>query len=221
MSVLSPAGRRVVALLQPVTDAALHPPLVPSRYHPATWLTVLAEHGHERSDEILRTLSALLDQLVPALAEELLRRIDLTRVVQRHVDLDAVVAGVDLDAVAARLDVDAVARRLDVGSVVARLDLTKIVRDQVDLDSVVAGVDLNAAAARLDLDAVIARIDLAGLAEQVIAAVDLPGIIRGSTGSMASDTVTGVRMQSISGDEAIARAVDRLRLRRGRREASS
>ena len=159
-----PVGRRVVALLRPVTGTALHPPLVPTRYQPATWLTVLAEHGHEHRDQILRTVSALLDQLVPALAEEMLRRIDLTRAVQRHVDLDAVVAGVDLDAVAGRLDLDSVARRLDVDAVVARLDLTRIVQDQVDLDALVAGVDLDAAAARLDLDAVIERLDLAGLA---------------------------------------------------------
>ena len=213
-----PVGRRVGAMLRPVTAAALRPPLVAHRYQPATWLTSIADQGQKRRDELLRAVSALLDQLVPVLAEELLRRIDLTRAVSRHVDLDAVVAGVDLDAAAARLDLDAVARRLDVDAVVARLDLTRIVQDQVDLDAVVAAVDLDGAAARLDLDAVIDRIDLAGLAEQVIAEVDLPGIIRGSTGSMASDTVTGVRMQSISGDEAIARAIDRLRLRRGRRD---
>lgn len=221
VAVTRPLGRRVGALLRPVTTAALRPPLVSPRYQPATWLTSLADRGGLRRDELLRALSALLDQLVPVLAEELLRRIDLTRAVRRYVDLDAVVAGVDLDAAAARLDVDAVARRLDIDAVVARLDLTRIVQDRVDLDAVVAGVDLDAAAARLDLEAVIDRIDLAGIAEQVINEVDLPGIIRGSTGSMASDTVTGVRMQSISGDEAIARAIDRLRPRRGRRDTSA
>jgi hypothetical protein len=155
---------------------------------------------------------------VPLVAEALLRRIDLTGAVQRFVDLDEVVAGVDLDSVAKRLDIDAVARRLNLDAVVARLDLTTIVRDQVDLDALVATVDLDAAAARLDVDAVIERIDLVGLAEDVIAEVDLPEIIRESTGSVASETVRGVRMQSISGDQAIGRAVERLRLRRGHRE---
>lgn len=213
-----PAGHRLAHLTSPVTAIVLRPPMVASRFQPITWLTGLAHLGEQRRAELLRALSELLDQLVPVLAEELLRRIDLTRAVRRYVDLDAVVADVDLDAAAAHLDVDAVARRLDVDAVVARLDLTRIVQDQVDLDAVVAGVDLDAAAARLDLEAVIDRIDLAGIAEQVINEVDLPGIIRGSTGSMASDTVTGVRMQSISGDEAIARAIDRLRPRRGRRD---
>ncbi|HET6299559.1 MAG TPA: hypothetical protein VFG33_39705 [Kribbella sp.] len=65
--------------------------------------------------------------------------------------------------------------------------------------------------------AVVQRIDLAGLAEGVIAEVDLAEIIRQSTGSVASDTVRGVRMQGISGDEAVGRAVGRLRVRIGRK----
>jgi hypothetical protein len=65
--------------------------------------------------------------------------------------------------------------------------------------------------------AVLQRIDLAELAEGVIAEVDLAELIRQSTGSVASDTVRGVRMQGISGDEAVGRAVGRLRVRFGRR----
>jgi hypothetical protein len=57
------------------------------------------------------------------------------------------------------------------------------------------------------------NVDVVTLARDVIAEIDLPEIIRDSTGAMASDTLLGVRMQSISGDDAIARAVDRLRLR--------
>jgi hypothetical protein len=65
---------------------------------------------------------------------------------------------------------------------------------------------------------VLARIDMAGLAEGVIAEVDLAEMIRQSTGSVASDTVRGVRLQGISGDEAVGRVVARLRLRRTRVE---
>jgi hypothetical protein len=186
------------------------------RYQPQTWLTRLAKSGEQRRRELLVALSELLDELTPLVAETVLRRVDLTALVRRYVDLDAVVEDVDLDAVAARLDVDAVVNRLDLNRIVReRVDLDALVAT-VDLDAVVATVDLDAAAARLDLAAVIDRIDLVGLAEDVIAEVDLPGIIRESTGSMASDTVLGVRMQSISGDEALGRAVDRLRLRRRR-----
>jgi hypothetical protein len=121
-----------------------------------------------------------------------------------------------VDAVAGRLDVDAVAARLDVASVVHRLDLMAIVRSELDLDELVAGVDIDAAAARLDVEKVIDRLDLARLAEKVMAQVDLPEIIRESTGSVTSSTVRGVRMQGISADEAVDRAVGRLLRGRGR-----
>ena len=97
------------------------------------------------------------------------------------------------------------------------LDLTEIVKNSVDLDEVVAGVDLDKAVERLDLNKVLVRLDIPGLAEGVIAEVDLAEIIRQSTGSVASETVRGVRMQSIAGDEAIGRAVGRIRLRLGRK----
>jgi hypothetical protein len=58
--------------------------------------------------------------------------------------------------------------------------------------------------------------DLVGLAQEVIDGVDLPELIRESTGSMASDGVREVRMHGIAADEAVGRAVDRLFLRRGR-----
>jgi hypothetical protein len=204
-----PVRRRVAAVAGPVAHIVFRPPVLAPRYQPATWLSDLTRSGEERRTELVRAFAGLLDELVPLVAEALLRRMDLTAAVQRFVDLDEVVAGVDLDAAAGRLDIDEVARRLDLDAVVARLDLTRIVRDRVDLDALVASVDL---------DAVIERIDLVGLAEDVIAEVDLPEIIRESTGSVASETVRGVRMQSISGDQAIGRAVDRLRLRRGRRD---
>jgi hypothetical protein len=169
-----------------------------------------------------------LDVLVPALTEQLLRRLDLEAVVTAHLDLDGLVSSVDLDAAAGRLDVDAVAARLDVGAVV----------DRVDLDAAAARLDIDAVARRLDIDllldrldltgivldrvdldavvrAVLDRVDLAAIAMEVIDVVDLPEIIRESTGSLASDTVRGARMQSIAADEAVARVRNRLLLRRG------
>jgi hypothetical protein len=65
----------------------------------------------------------------------------------------------------------------------------------------------------LDAELLQENVDVVALAEEVIAEIDLPEIIRDSTGAVASETLLGVRMQSISGDDAIARAVDRLRLR--------
>ncbi len=135
--------------------------------------------------------------------EDVLDRVDLTSVVLERVDLDAV-----LGAVLDRIDLTSVVlERVDLGAVVdaalAKVDLTSLVLERVDLGAVV--------------DAALAKVDLIALAEEVIDGVDLPEIIRESTGSMASDTVRGVRMQGINADEAVGRAVDRLLLRRGRR----
>jgi hypothetical protein len=130
---------------------------------------------------------------------------------------------------AARRDLDQALTALVpvvVERVLERISLTDLVRQHVDINALVAGVDLDAiaaridvdaVAARLDIDAVISRMDLIGLADEVIEGIDLPEIIRESTGTVASEVVRGVRMQSIDADEAIARIVDRLILRRRRR----
>lgn len=196
-------GRHVGAVARPVVGAVLRPSFVPEVFQPWTWVAGLARHGERRRDEVMREFSRALDGLVPMVVTAVLDRLDLTELVRERVDIDALVAGVDLDAAAAGLDVAAV---LD------RLDLTELVRERVDLDALVAGVNL---------EAIVRRIDLVGLAEEVIAEVDLPEIIRESTGSVASDTIRGVRMQGISGDEALSRAVHRLRLRRGRRDTAA
>lgn len=95
-----------------------------------------------------------------------------------------------------------------------QVDLTQLVIDRVNIDAVVAQADVNAVVARADIDAVIDRVDLIGLAQTIIDGVDLPGIIRDSTGSIASEGLRGVRMQSIDADEWVNRLVDRVLLRR-------
>lgn len=202
---------------------------------PTRWLTVLERSGADRRARLRAHLSTALDALVPGLLSEILRRAGLTEMLLRYVDLDAIVAAVDLDAAASRIDVDAIVRRadldaaaarIDVDAVAARLDLDRVLR-RVDVDGVARRLDLVAVLDRIDLtavvlhrvdlkalaDAVLAQVDLVALAEEVIDAVDLPEIIRESTGSMASDTVRGARMQGISADEAVGRAMDRLLLR--------
>ncbi len=236
-------GRRVRPVVTPVVQSALRPPLLPQRLQPARWLAVVANEGAERKAVLARAAAMWLDAVVPLLLDEVVRRADLTKVVQRYVDLDALVAGVDLDAAAARLDVAAIARRLDLDDLVRGVDVDAIV-DRVNVEAVVNRVDLDAAAHRLDLElvldridltalvlqrvdldvlvqAVLDRIELVALAEEVIDGVDLPGIIRESTGSMASDTVRGVRMQGIAADDAVGHAIDRFLLRRGRRSTEA
>ena len=96
-----------------------------------------------------------------------------------------------------------------------QIDLTTEVVRRVDIDRVAAGIDVDAIAARLDPLALVERIDLPSLARTVIDEIDLPEIIRRSTGLVASETVRGVRMQGIGADGAIAAFVDRA-LRRQR-----
>jgi hypothetical protein len=91
--------------------------------------------------------------------------------------------------------------------VLSRLDLTSLVIRHLDIDGVVGAVDLDAAVTRVDLVAVV---------EQVLADIDLPAIIRDSTGSIASETARGARMTGITVDEAISRALERHLFRRRR-----
>jgi len=138
----------------------------------------------------------------------------VTPLIQQHVDLDALVDGVDVDAVVARLDVDAVVARLDVDAVVARLDVDAVL-DRLDVTQVVRRrVDIDAVVADVDLDAVLARIDLVGLAEMIIDAIDLSGLIQQSTASVGTETVRGLRVSAIDADLAVSRLADRLLRRR-------
>jgi len=158
--------------------------------------------------EVVRRVD--LDATVQRLdIEAVLDRMDLTSTVLRRVDLDVVMREVlvrideeQVAALASKVDVDTIARRLDIEAVLDRMDLTSTVLSRVDLVKVV--------------DAVLDQMDLIALANQVIEGVDLPEIIRDSTGSMASETVNGVRLQGIGADQAVSRAVDRLLLRHTR-----
>jgi hypothetical protein len=62
---------------------------------------------------------------------------------------------------------------------------------------------------------VMQQVDLLGVAEYVVDGIDLPEIIRDSTGSVASEAVVGLRLQGVDADVAVGRVVDRI-LRRGR-----
>ena len=209
-SVRSLIGPRASRLLQPTTLPI-----------PLTWpgtriLADLERRGRRTRLNGSRTVEQVIDILVPMIAEELVARIDIDALVQEQVDIETIISGVDLDAVVESVDVDKVAARLDLDAVLDRIDLNAIVRDRVDVDTIVRAVDIDAVAARLDLDAVIERLDLPVLAQGIIDEINLPVIIRESSGSMASEAVRGVRLHSIDADEAVHRALDRvLRHRRG------
>ncbi|WP_147543688.1 hypothetical protein [Aeromicrobium massiliense] len=231
-------GRRAA---RPAVRVVLDPPLVPFRLGPVL-LAAVERHGRAERAEARRAADRLLVAVVPAVVDHLGRLLPVTDLVRRNLDLQALVADVDVDAVlrdldltalvSEHVDLDAVAATLDVEALLGRLDLTALVAKHVDLDALAATldvdallrrldltalvtehVDLDAVAATLDLDALVARVQLDVLARDVIAAVDLPEIIRESSGSLAAETVRSVRMQGISADSAVDRFVERLRRR--------
>ena len=85
--------------------------------------------------------------------------------------------------------------------VLQELDLTQLVREEVDIDAIVADVDI---------DAIVARIDLVGLANHVIEGVDLPAIIRESTGTVTAEVMTDVRTQGERADDMVSGFFDRM-----------
>lgn len=131
-------------------------------------------------------------------------------------------AGFGLRLTAAVLDevliatINALADRVDVARLLGRVDIDEIV-DRVDIDEIVDRVDIEALLARVDLDALVARIDTVGVARHVIDGVDLPEIIRDSTGTMATETVGGLRLQTLHADAAVHHLVDRIIRRNGKR----
>ncbi|HTU04377.1 MAG TPA: hypothetical protein VMG13_02390, partial [Trebonia sp.] len=75
-------------------------------------------------------------------------------------------------------------------------------------------IDVDAIARRVDVIAILDRTDPDALTRYLVEELDLPAIIQSSTGSIMSDAVHDVRMQSISADERLSRAVDAMLLRR-------
>jgi hypothetical protein len=61
----------------------------------------------------------------------------------------------------------------------------------------------------------VGRVDVVAIAREVVDAIDLPEIIRHSTGALTSDTVRSVRTETRHADAVVAGVVDRL-LRRPR-----
>ena len=62
----------------------------------------------------------------------------------------------------------------------------------------------------VDLERQVNRIDLVKIADQVIEGVDLPQMIRESTGSLSTEAVHGARVQGMQADDAVAGFVGRL-----------
>ena len=227
--------RRIArAAAAPLGGAVLHPPILAERLHLAHAVDALADRGRQVMTSTGGDLERMIAVIVPVVVREVLDTLDLNVVILERVDLDGLVAKVDVAEIIDRVDIDAVVRQVDIDAVVQRIDLDAIMRrvdmdaiaqridldaiaDRIDLDRIIARIDLDALVAGVDLNAIVDRLNVVDLAEEVINEIDLPEIIRDSTGSMASQVVRDARMQSINADEAVAGLVDRLLRRRGKR----
>ncbi|RYU12928.1 hypothetical protein [Nocardioides iriomotensis] len=177
----------------------------------------LAEQGARLRGRVVSDAGDLLDRLLPTVVVEVLRRLDLTRIVIDNVDLDRVVAAVDLDSAVGRVDIEQILDRVDVEAVAARVDVDAVAA-RLDMDGVLDRMDLTELALRrLDWDVLVAavldHVDLEAIALEVIESVDLPDIIRESSGALTSDTVRSARIRGAAADQALGRMRDRLRSR--------
>ncbi len=166
-----------------------------------------------RGAEALRAADDMTDQVLRVVIRKVvtaaLLEVDITAVVRDHVDLDAIAEGIDVERIIDRVDVEKIVGKVDIDGIAARLELAPILA-RVDVDAVVQRVDVDAVVQRVDVDAVIRRVDLVGLADTVIDGVDLPAIIRESTGTMSTEAVNGVRSQGMRADDAVAGFVGRV-----------
>ncbi|SOD74817.1 hypothetical protein SAMN05892883_4009 [Jatrophihabitans sp. GAS493] len=212
--------RTGLRVTRPLVGVLLRPPLIAPRYWPQTRLAAMAERGREIRTARERQSEELLNEIVPVVVNMVLDRLDLTQLVLDRVQIERIVDNVDLDAIVATVDLDAIVDRVPIDRVIDRVDIDEIVAS-VDIAPVIARVDIDGIAAKIDLDAIIGRVDILGIAQDVIDGVDLPEIIRDSTGAVASETVVGVRMRGIEADERVNRIVDRLMLRRNGRNSAA
>jgi len=155
---------------------------------------------------------AVVVETVRRAIEAILGQLDLTEIVL-DLDLNRIIAAVDLDAVVRELDVDAIVRRVDIDGIIRQVDIDAVA-SRIDVEQIAERIDLDSLAGRLDMERLIARLDLARLSLEVIDQIDLPEIIRSSTGAVASEGVRVVRMQTFGADRAITGLVSRVLGRR-------
>jgi hypothetical protein len=193
-------NRIIAAVVPPVVDEVLD----------SLDLTALVQQRVD-IDALVSTvdIAAVVDRMD---IDAIVRQVDVDGML-RQVDIDAIVSKVDIDAIIRQVDIDAIARQVDVDAIVSQVDIDAIAK-RIDVDAIVERVDIDAIVSRIDVDAIVDRLDLVALAEEVVNGIDLPEIIRESTGSMASDVVRDARMQTIDADVAIARIIDRIIRRR-------
>jgi hypothetical protein len=113
-----------------------------------------------------------------------------------------------------------------IDAIISRIDLTDVVLARVDLRAIVLRaldeIDLTAIVVdRVDLDVIINQIPIVEIADYVINEIDLPELIRQSTGGVAVNALNATRMQAADADAGIATVVNRILFRSRSRHDSA
>ena len=114
--------------------------------------------------------------------------------------------------------VDAIVSRVNITElVISRVDLRAVIEaalDQLDLtEIVVQRVDVDRIVAQANVEDVIDRVPMIQIADYIIEEIDLPQIIRESTGGIAMDAFTSTRLSAARTDDFVSRLVDALLMR--------
>ncbi len=98
-----------------------------------------------------------------------------------------------------------------VNAVVSRIDINEIVKNHIDVNEIVA---------QADLTPILDRVPMTEIADYVIEEIDLPSLVRESTGGVANGLLSALRFQAIQTDNFVSKIVDRILFRRKIRAAA-
>lgn len=92
-----------------------------------------------------------------------------------------------------------------VNAVISRIDINEIVKEHVDVNEIVA---------QADITPILDRVPMAEIADYVIEEIDLPSLVRESTGGVADGLLGTLRFQAIQTDNFVSLIIDRILFRR-------
>jgi hypothetical protein len=98
-----------------------------------------------------------------------------------------------------------------VNAIVSRIDINEIVKEHVDVNEIVA---------QADITPILDRVPMTEIADYVIEEIDLPSLVRESTGGVADGLLGTLRFQAIQTDNLVSQIVDRI-LFRGEKRAKA
>ncbi len=98
-----------------------------------------------------------------------------------------------------------------VNAVVSRVDINEIVKEHVDVNEIVA---------QADITSILDRVPMTEIADYVIEEIDLPSLVRESTGGVADGLLSTLRFQAIQTDNFVSEIVDRIFFRRKMRASA-